>query len=60
MSGGVDHLEGVDRIKLTRRDVRAGGQHHYIFHDRVDRVEDTRVHLNRSLENVMSEWEAAE
>ena len=58
--GVVDHLEGVDRIKLTRQDARAKGRHHYIFHDWVDRVEDNKVHLNKPLEEVMAEWETAE
>jgi hypothetical protein len=58
--GVVDHLEGVDRIKLTKGDARAGGRHHYIFHDWVDRVEEKKVHLNRPVEEVMAEWEAAE
>lgn len=58
--GVVDHLEGVDKIKLTKRDARADGRHHYIFHDWVDRVEGNKAHLNKPLEEVMAEWETAE
>ena len=58
--GMVDHLEGVDRIKRTKRDVRAGGRHHYILHDWIDCVEGNKVHLNKPLEEVMAERETAE
>ena len=54
--GTVDHLEGVDRIKLTRQDPSAGGKHHHIPVSWVDRV-DAHVHLSRSSQDVMAQWE---
>jgi hypothetical protein len=42
--GTVDHLDGRDRIKLTRDD-SFDGKHHFIPTDWVDHV-DTTVHLN--------------
>lgn len=43
--GTVDHLDGEDRIKLTREDSK-DGQHHYIPTDWVDHI-DKHVHLSR-------------
>ena len=28
--GAVDHLEGTDKIKVTKSDLKSGGQHHVI------------------------------
>jgi hypothetical protein len=42
--GTVDHLEG-QRIKLTRKDPSAEGEHHYIGLDMVSSVQDGRVRL---------------
>jgi hypothetical protein len=42
--GTVDHLEG-QRIKLTREDPEAGGEHHYIGLDMVSSIQDGRVRL---------------
>lgn len=53
--GTVDHLEGADRIKLTRDD-SADGQHHYIPTAWVDRVDDT-VHLDRAAEEAINAFE---
>ena len=55
--GTVDHLEGSDRIKLTRSDEAAGGKHHFIPVDWVDHV-DARVHLNCSSRDAMSRWQS--
>lgn len=55
--GTVDHMEGGDRIKLTRRDPDAGGQHHFIPLEWVESVEDNRVVLNRTGEDVQAEWQ---
>ncbi len=52
--GTVDHMDGTDRIKLTKSD-SADGQHHYIPLSWVDRV-DTHVHLKRSAAQAQSEW----
>lgn len=55
--GTVDHVEG-DRLKLTRKDPAAGGQHHYISADLVDHV-DAHVHLSQSADEVRRSWQAA-
>lgn len=52
--GTVDHLDG-QRIKLTRTDPAAGGEHHYIHVDSIASV-DEKVHLNRTAEQAKDEW----
>jgi len=42
--GTVDHLDGSNRIKMTRNDVAAGGLHHWISMSDVELVDD-KVHL---------------
>ena len=54
--GVVDHLEGKDKIKLTRND-SADGQHHFIDAGLVDHV-DNSVHLSKTADEVMGEWES--
>lgn len=54
--GTVDHMEGGDRIKLTRNDPAANGQHHFIPLAWVERV-DGRVHLNCSSRDAMTRWQ---
>ncbi len=54
--GTVDHLEGADRIKLTRTDPASEGKHHLIPLAWVDRV-DTHVHLNQASSNVRAQWQ---
>lgn len=56
--GTVDHLEGSDKIKLTKTDEKAGGKHHLIPLGWVDHV-DAHVHLNKSSKDVMAQWQAA-
>lgn len=56
--GTVDHLEGSAKIKLTKNDPAAGGKHHFIPVDWVDRV-DQRVHLSKGSREAMQGWEAA-
>jgi hypothetical protein len=53
--GTVDHVEGRT-IKLTKNDPKAGGQHHFIPVDWVERVDD-KVHLNKNSEEVQREWQ---
>ena len=43
--GTVDHVEG-QRIKLTRKDPAARGEHHYVGLDMVSGIQDGRVRLN--------------
>lgn len=52
--GTVDHMEGADRIKLTKT-ASPDGQHHYIPFAWVDHV-DSHVHLNKSGAEVRSAW----
>ena len=54
--GVVDHMEGEDRIKLTKSD-SADGKHHFIEAGLVDHVDDG-VHLSRTAQEVMGEWES--
>lgn len=56
--GTVDHMEGMDRIKLAKNDPKAGGKHHFIPLGWVDHV-DSHVHLNKPAKDVMREWQAA-
>lgn len=53
--GTVDHMEGEDRIKLTRSDPDAKGAHHFIPLDWVDRVDD-RVHLSMTAKDAKAQW----
>ena len=53
--GTVDHVEG-DRIKLTRGDPQAGGRHHYIPADWIDRVEGDQVCLRQSAQEACQNW----
>ena len=55
--GTVDHIEG-DRIKLARNDPQAGGKHHYIPGDWVERVDGDQVWLRQSAKEACSQWKA--
>ena len=55
--GTVDHIEGSNRIKLTRRDPNAGGEHHYIPLDWVESVENDRVRLNKTGQEAQAQWQ---
>ncbi|MBR1187951.1 DUF2171 domain-containing protein [Bradyrhizobium sp. AUGA SZCCT0240] len=54
--GKVDHLEGPDKIKLTKQSSPDGQHHHFIPVDWVDHV-DQHVHLNKSGADVTSHWQ---
>ena len=54
--GTVDHVEG-GRIKLTRNDPAAGGEHHYIQSDQVRSV-GSRVELHGSADEVRRSWQS--
>jgi hypothetical protein len=56
--GTVDHMEGSDRIKLTKNDPSADGKHHFLPIDFVDFV-DSKVHLNKTSKQAMAEWQTA-
>lgn len=53
--GTVDHLEGVNQIKLTKNDPAAKGTHHFIPVDWIDHV-DKHVHLTKTADEAMQEW----
>ena len=53
--GTVDHVEG-ERIKLAKNDPQAGGQHHYIPGDWVERVEGDQVCLRQSAREACQNW----
>lgn len=53
--GSVDRIEG-DRIKLTKSDAFANGQHHYVPFEAVDRVETKRVRLKETAQETMQRW----
>ena len=54
--GKVDHMEGTDKIKLTKQSSPDGQHHHFIPVSWVDHV-DQHVHLNKSGEDVTSHWQ---
>ena len=53
--GTVDHIQGQDRIKLTKSD-SPDGLHHFIPLDWVDSVDST-VHLSKAADEVVDGWE---
>jgi hypothetical protein len=55
--GTVDKIEG-QRIKLTKSDPAAPGDHRYIHFDSIASVEDA-VHLNRTAAQAKDEWGVA-
>jgi hypothetical protein len=55
--GTVDHLEGKNHIKLTRKDPSAGGKHHFIPVDWVDHV-DQQVHLKKTAQEAIVNWQS--
>lgn len=54
--GTIDHVEG-DRIKLTRNDPTAQGQHHYIPLNAVASVEQNAVRLNQTAQEAQQQWQ---
>jgi hypothetical protein len=56
--GVVDHLDGTDKIKLTKSDVKSGGKHHIIPLAWVEKV-DAHVHLNKNTKDAITQWQAA-
>jgi hypothetical protein len=53
--GVVDHMEGKNKIKLTKND-SADGHHHFIDASLIDHVDD-HVHLSKTADEVMSTWD---
>lgn len=56
--GTVDHVEG-SRIKLTRNDPQAAGQHHYIPAEWVERIEAGNVCLRQNASEACQQWQNA-
>lgn len=56
--GTVDKCEN-DRIKLTRKDPAAQGQHHYIDLADADRIDGNRVRLRVPAQQAMQAWQTA-
>jgi hypothetical protein len=54
--GKVDHMDGPDKIKLTKQSSPDGQHHHFIPVSWVDHV-DQHVHLNKSGADVTSHWQ---
>ena len=54
--GTVDHVEG-ERIKLTKNDPQAGGEHHYIPADWVERVDGEQVYLRQKAQEARKQWQ---
>ena len=55
--GQVDHMEGTDKIKLTKHDA-PDGKHHLIPLNWVSKV-DKQVHLNKPANDVKAQWSEA-
>ena len=53
--GTIDHVDG-QRLKLSRNEAAAGGEHHYLSLDKVASVEGGAVRLNRTAAQAMDEW----
>ena len=53
----VDHVDGDD-LKLSNKGPSAGGKHHLIPVDWVQRV-DQKVHLNKSAVEAIVQWRPA-
>jgi hypothetical protein len=54
--GMVDHMDGTERLKLTKDDPNAAGRHHFIPMDWVQSV-DSKVHLSKSGYDAMAAWD---
>jgi hypothetical protein len=54
--GKVDHLDGPDKIKLTKQSSPNGEHHHFIPVSWIDHV-DQHVHLNKTGADVTAHWE---
>lgn len=54
--GKVDKVEG-NRIKLTKSDPAAQGQHHYIPLDLVSSVEGNSVRLRQTAQDAKRQWQ---
>ena len=53
--GTVDHMEGADEVMLTKDDLDADGEHHFIPLAWVEHVE-MKVHLRQSGAEAKARW----
>jgi hypothetical protein len=55
--GKVDHMDGADKIKLTKASSPGGQHHHYIPVGWIDHI-DQHVHLNKTGAEVTAKWKS--
>lgn len=55
--GTVDHFD-AGRLKLTKSDPAAGGQHHYVPLEQIDDVMDGKLRLKISSRTAFATWQA--
>ena len=53
--GVVDAIEG-GRVKLSRKDVHAGGTHHFVDLDAVTAVDGNEIRLARPAAEIVGNW----
>ena len=56
--GTVDHMEGADRIKLTKSDRGAAGKHHYLPLGLIEDVDGGKARASFKAELAEDFWEA--
>jgi hypothetical protein len=54
--GTVDRVEG-NRIKLTKTDQAAQGQHHYLPLDAIASIDQNRLRLNQTASQIQQQWQ---
>ena len=57
--GTVDKVEG-DRIKLTRSDPAAQGQHHYLPLNVISTIDQNKVRLNQTASQAQQMWQTGQ
>ena len=55
--GTVDHMEGSNKVKVTKKDPISEGQHHVFPLEWIDHV-DSHVHLKQSSSEVLVKWKS--
>ena len=56
--GVVDHMDGANKIKLTKSDPVSEGVHHFVPVDWVERI-DAEVHLKKDSSEILAYFKAA-
>ena len=57
--GTVDHVEG-DRIKLTKNDPAAQGQHHYLPLNVISTIDQNKIRLNQTASQAQQMWQTGQ